>query len=601
MGVDATSSVVGTSLRIGVTGHRLARLGRGNLDSIMASAAQVLADIGVFAAQHGAAQCSLVTNLADGADSLVADAALALGWPLDAVLPFARGDYADDFSVGVIRDALERHLTAAHRIFELPGTRGDRGAAGDSAGAYERAGRVVIAQADLLIGVWDGQPAQGRGGAAQIIAEAVDQGLPVIIIDPAGKRAPELLWDGLEETDLGNQGVESVTRGSLDRLGELIAFLLDHSGDEVGQRLLQSFERGETVRGSWIALAYPLLVRGLTFGGVMGGGGLGKPLIAPPNKDLPGTTLSPATQAIIRQPFARAELEAGAAARLFRSGYVCNFSLAALAVLLSMLGLALPEWMKPVLVAGEVVTIFSILAITRMGNRQNWHRRWLDNRHLAERLRCLEISVQLGDLDLRGDPSRHSGPSRHSDWASWYARGVARKAGLPNAVVSGAYLNTIKSALLQLISDQLVYLSIDAQRMHRVEHRLHRLGTMLFAATALACIGLLLIKLIEKLAGGATMAAIGHPLILAATIASAVLPAIGAAIYGIRMQGDFSATAGRDEELVRHLTGLHRMIAADPADFNVLQRRARRVTGLLTEDQASWLQAYHARPLTLPG
>jgi hypothetical protein len=35
--------------------------------------------------------------------------------------------------------------------------------------------------------------------------------------------------------------------------------------------------------------------------------------------------------------------------------------------------------------------------------------------------------------------------------------------------------------------------------------------------------------------------------------------------------------------------------------FDTLKRRVARATDLLTRDLASWLQTYHARPLTLPG
>jgi len=570
-----------------VTGHRLARLGAADLAAIAATAREILERIATGAAQHGAALPNLVTNLADGADSIVADAALDLNWDLDAVLPFAREDYASDYIAGETREALLRHLSAAHRTFELPGIRN-----GDSldALAYERAGRIVIAQSDLLIGVWDREPALGRGGAAQIIAEAVAQAMPVILIDPAGKRSPELLWDGLAEIELGEQTIDTVPSATLDRLDDLIGFLLDRSDEAEDSRLLAAFEADAEPREVSLALAYPLLVRLMT---------LGKHRFGPAPRasaahDRP-TTLSPDAAATVRQPFIRADKAAKAAARLFRSSYVLNFSLAACAVLLSMLGLALPHGIKPVLVILEVVTILSILLLTRTGIRRNWHRGWLDNRQLAERLRCLELGVQLGDLDLRGDHGHHAG------WACWYGRAVARSVGLPDARVDAGYLDKVRAALIELVDEQIAYLGEDARRMRTVEHRLHRLGTFLFAATALVCLALLGFKLAAALIGDHTFEATGAPFTTGATIASAVLPAIGAAIYGIRMQGDFAGTASRDEELCHHLAGLRRVVAESPADFDQLQRRVRRLTDLLTENQANWRQAYHARPLALPG
>ena len=79
------------------------------------------------------------------------------------------------------------------------------------------------------------------------------------------------------------------------------------------------------------------------------------------------------------------------------------------------------------------------------------------------------------------------------------------------------------------------------------------------------------------------------------------MPSIGAAIYGIRMQGDFAGVAERAETLAHHLGALKRVVAEDALSFDTLSRRVRRVVDLLTADLASWRQTYHARPLSLPG
>jgi hypothetical protein len=262
-------------------------------------------------------------------------------------------------------------------------------------------------------------------------------------------------------------------------------------------------------------------------------------------------------------------------------------------VIVSLAGLALPTGAKPFLLTAELAIIAVILLQTRAGNRAAWHRLWLDNRSLAERLRALAISTQLGMLDLRG------GGDRLSAWVRWYARATARQIGLPSAVIDEAYLVCVRDDLLRLLGDQTGYLTADARRMHQLEHRMHKLGTILFAVTALACVAMLLFKVAT--AAMPALEHLAHALAIAATITGAALPAIGAAIYGIRMQGDFGGIAGRDHALAHHLETLAEAIANDPLDFDMLGRRARRATDLLTEDLASWLQTYDARPLTLPG
>jgi hypothetical protein len=280
---------------------------------------------------------------------------------------------------------------------------------------------------------------------------------------------------------------------------------------------------------------------------------------------------------------------------MFRSGYVTNFSFAALAVVLSLLGLALPAVLKPVLIILEFMVIATILLVTRAGNQSKWHRRWLDNRHLAERLRCLTVAAQLGELELR------SGADLRPGWVDWYARATAREVGMPSVQINSAYLACVRDGLTSLIDDQIAYLKTDAHRMHRLEHKMHNLGTVLFMMTAVICVSLLAFKMADKMVGVAALDAIAHPFLTATTIASAAFPAIGAAIYGIRMQGDFAGIAERSESLAHNLTTLRQVIDADALSFDTLKRRVARATDLLTQDLASWLQTYHARPLTLPG
>jgi hypothetical protein len=293
--------------------------------------------------------------------------------------------------------------------------------------------------------------------------------------------------------------------------------------------------------------------------------------------------------------FAKADALAAHIGQLFRSGYVINFGLAALAVALSLSGLALPPGAKPALIVLELTAIGTILILTRTAHRVAWHQRWLDCRHLAERLRCLAVSAQVADLGLR------IGADSEPHWVTSTVRATARGLGLPSVRVDQAYLTATRDALGALIDDQLAYLTADARRMHRLEHRLHLIGTVLFALTAVICIGFLGFEAVFKMGFGDHLENVAHRVAIGVTIASGALPAIGAAIYGIRMQGDFAGIAERAETLAHHLQALKRVIADDVLSFDTLSRRIRRVVDLLTADLASWRHTYHARPLSLPG
>ena len=44
--------------------------------------------------------------------------------------------------------------------------------------AYQRAGFLVAEQCDVLLAIWDGHPARGPGGTAEVIEHARARGRP---------------------------------------------------------------------------------------------------------------------------------------------------------------------------------------------------------------------------------------------------------------------------------------------------------------------------------------------------------------------------------------------------------------------------------------
>ncbi|WP_445191616.1 hypothetical protein ACT009_13695 [Sphingomonas sp. Tas61C01] len=582
-----------TLMTVGVTGHRLQRLGVENIGAVEASVEAILVALEDAAGLADRGDLRLITSLAEGADAIAADAAVARDWRLDVVLPFAREIYAHDFPPGEARAAYDARLDACSAIMEL---NSDRDAPGGDGLAYERAGRIVLAQSDLIIAIWDGEIAWGRGGAAQIVAEAVIRGIPVIHVDPKAADEPRLLWDRLHPIDRGQQTVDSVARSDLSALPGLVAALVTAPVDPRDRERLSRFEAAMPARRWSIAIAYSLLlammgVRGLRRSDIdqrFDADRAGEPIAA---LCATAAAFGQRIRSLLAVRFAQADVAATRAAQTFRSVYVANFALAALAVVLSLSSLALPG-AKPALLVLELLAIGTILLQTHAGRRRDWHRRWLDNRQLAERLRCLAISAQLGDLDLRnGRPD--------AGWADWYVRATAREVGLPMARVDAAYLDCVRASLVGLLDDQIAYLGADARRMHHLEHRLHRLGTWLFMLTAFACVAMFAVKMLSLRFGAAETLA--YQLGNAATIIGAALPAIGAAIYGIRMQGDFSGTAARSRDLRGQLTAVRDLLVGEPLTFDTLAARTRRVTGLLTSDVMSWIQTYEAKPLALPG
>ncbi|MFC0040667.1 hypothetical protein [Actinomadura rayongensis] len=153
-------------MRIGVSGHTNITPPTSDL------VARALRDL---LAPH--ADVTGVTCLARGADQVFAQVVLDLGGRVEVVLP-AR-DYRaakvrpDDLAVfdGLLgRAAVVRYAPFA--------TSGDA--------AYMAASELLVGSVERLVAVWDGRPASGHGGTADVVTHARAVGLPVDVVWPDG-------------------------------------------------------------------------------------------------------------------------------------------------------------------------------------------------------------------------------------------------------------------------------------------------------------------------------------------------------------------------------------------------------------------------------
>lgn len=115
----------------------------------------------------------LWTSLATGADTIAAQEALARGLQLKAVIPHA--DYASIFSEGD-RQTFFDLLGQCSEVIEIAPTI-------DNEEAYLAAGLKVADLCEILLVVWDGRPAAGKGGTGDVANYAKQQGSSVIWLD----------------------------------------------------------------------------------------------------------------------------------------------------------------------------------------------------------------------------------------------------------------------------------------------------------------------------------------------------------------------------------------------------------------------------------
>jgi hypothetical protein len=124
----------------------------------------------------------LESPLAEGADRLAAHVVLGMGGAVHAVMPLELSDYRRDFADASSRAQFADLLERCDRMAAPSALVTPAGSAAREA-AYEAAGRAIVDQCDVMLVVWDGEHARGRGGTAEIVEYARGLGKPLAWID----------------------------------------------------------------------------------------------------------------------------------------------------------------------------------------------------------------------------------------------------------------------------------------------------------------------------------------------------------------------------------------------------------------------------------
>jgi hypothetical protein len=114
-----------------------------------------------------------VSSLAEGADQLFAGHVLAAGGVLEVIVPCA--GYGSSLATGEGRTRFEQLRAAARTVITLPYPE-------PSEEAYLTAGQTLVDRCDHLFAVWDGRPARGLGGTADIVDYARSLGRPTTVL-----------------------------------------------------------------------------------------------------------------------------------------------------------------------------------------------------------------------------------------------------------------------------------------------------------------------------------------------------------------------------------------------------------------------------------
>ena len=552
--------------------------------------ARVKADVARIAAQShdhfdaAPPRLTLLSGLAAGADQIAAEAALAHGFRLGVVLPFAPDVYATTMGPAAAARAAAL-LARADHVWQAPAD----GGAGD--GAYVLAGDVTVAGCDLMIAVWDGEPERGPGGTAAVVAEAVRRGVPVVHV-PSDGSPPDLLWAGLDAVPPDRLRLDTVPAQAFDdaALARTLAALLTPPlpASELDAYLAETEQRRRW-RAEW-----PLLLAVTGVQPMRRGVLAAAPYLEASRDDWAGHASGAAAAGVpahghdrLEAAFAWADGLATHYAHVFRSGMVFNFFGASVAVIFALMAALLPDRKIPLLII-ELMVVGAVVVNTSIGNGRQWHRRWLDYRYLAETLR-LQRSLRL--LGAASPPGRDLiGPRR---WTDWYALAIWQGLPRPSAPASRAALAALaRHIATHELDGQIAYHHSLHHRMHRLDHRLHSGGQALLILTGLIGIG----TLIGLLVAYKTI----KPFSLTLSLLSAALPTLGGALFGLRGAGDFAGVARRSQATAERLAHIAALLRRDDLSPTLAARAAEEAAAIMLADLAEWRSSYADRKLAVP-
>jgi len=493
-----------------------------------------------------------------------------------------------------------------------------------------------------MIAVWDGQAAQGPGGTAQVVEQALQRGIPVIWIpwgQPGTWRLQLPMWHLMQEP--GDM------KGDANRLTNVVRELLlppdGGSCRSLAEDLREAYfgdgqKRGNPQHGCW------LVFRNLVCGEPCTKKTLKDLLLLKPfrvgdflklaeaqaveeweNKQsvkdahmdhpLPESVRSWVDGAFLPH-YAWANGLSIYYGNLYRSAFLLNFLLGAGAVFLALICIAagIEGRNQTPWILAELVVILGILALTRAGRQRRWHQRWIDYRTLAERLRVARCTSLFGgggpQVVYAGHLASYGNPAR--TWMHWHYRAIERAAGLPavdsvqgppSVQFTKGYLASCQEFWREsLVEDQCRYHDGNRERLVKLDHRLHWGGDMLFAGTFLACF---LHVVLLRLEGIPDFHWIPHRTSDCLTLLCAFLPALGAALAAIRSQAEAQRLAQRSEAMEDSLRRLQLDLAGVPvADASLTSQRLRdcsdRVSDLMIKEMLDWRVVFQDRPLVLP-
>ena len=551
-------------LNVGITGHRSASFDEsvtGPLAERLTALLRAI-ELGARRVLERSADCfadaeprfRMLSPLADGTDQAGAEAALELGWDVRAILPFDRASYRRGLPENAAQARFDRLLERATAVLELPGDKADE------VEAYVMAGRATIAHCDVLVAVWDGHPPRGPGGTGDVVAQALTSGTGVIHLCPDPSLEPRILWSGFDPDVLTVTENRGVSRPfDHDTVEAMLEGLLLPPPDPQEREFIRFFTR-ERRHAYRVRIEYPLLLTAVGVRRIRAGDFAESHCQRQIDEEWAGFRSGcadahpvDAELDLLEQSYGWADRLASHFAQTYRSGHIFAFVLGGVAVCLGLSAFMAPQhtlWFA----GAEMVITFAIIMNAVIGTRRDWHRRWLDYRQLAERLRPMR-SLELLGIAAPDPPGTRNNPVPRR-WVEWYAGSMWRALGPPSGSIDPACARVLARSIADHeVAPQLSYHQRNAELVESLDRRLEVIGILLFGATLVVATA----SLVGIITGARYVEIFGDWF----NLVGAGFPALGTAVFGIRFQADFGGDALRSMATAQTLERIDRELRGD--------------------------------------
>jgi hypothetical protein len=576
------------AFRVGVTGHRDLVTDLRQLEETVARVLDVIeSEMKAVSSKKNTKDLyadlppllQLVSPLAEGADRLVARLAVLRAWQLAALLPFISTEYEKDFpeTTSEFRDLLAVAETAG-QLVELDGRRSDEKS------AYHEVGRFVLRCSDLVVAIWDGASAKGVGGTAQIVADSLAMGIPVIHIEAAPPHAVRFLKSAANDSVFASS---EYARELQELIDEIAA---PRAADTTTQRQQLSASReyltGEHLeireqapnflgkgpyakRSTVLSRVFPSLVRVLA--GSTKNGVVTEALPPPAGKGNP-------TVRNLYLHYYRADTLATYYANIHRSAFVLIYLLGSIAVIAA---IAMPflDGFSTAAVLTEFASLCGIFALVKAERHYRWRERWLDYRLMAEMLREADLLAQIGGcLPHRGfERIAQAQPNRA--WVFWLVAAISRASGIVGLRYDANYVSRVLDYAIEArLADQIAYHLRTEARNKVVGRRLTLISEALFFCTVAA----VLVKLLFP---------------TTASFLAGLFPALAGASFGIRNQAEFEIVVRRSSRLHNKLVFQRDRIKnlGQRLSAGSLRQEILRAARIMRDDAADWAAIFEVK------